>query len=58
MSAPTPNPFASIFGDLFGGPKPTPAQQSCSHLLSAKMPDGKFFCPSCRLVSSVPLVRS
>ena len=42
---------------LFEPPAATWAQQACTHVLGAKMPDGKFFCPSCRLVSSHPLVK-
>jgi hypothetical protein len=42
---------------LFEPPAPTWAQQACTHVLAAKMPDGKFFCPSCRMVSARPLVR-
>jgi hypothetical protein len=42
---------------LFEPPAPTWAQQACTHVLAAKMPDGKFFCPSCRMVSAWPLVR-
>ena len=53
MTASTPD-----FLDALFHPKGTPEQQACSHLLSAEMPDGKHFCPSCRLVSSWPLVKS
>jgi hypothetical protein len=41
---------------LFESPLPTWAQQGCTHVLGSKMADGKFFCPSCRLVSKRPLV--
>ena len=45
--------FEDIFQDFF---KPlTPEQQTCSHILASQMPDGKWFCPSCRLVSERPL---
>ena len=45
--------FDSIFSGLFGNR--TPAQLTCSHILSAQMPDGKYFCPSCGLASDMPL---
>jgi hypothetical protein len=36
----------------------TPQQQACRHLLSSRMADGKYFCPSCHLVAYKPLVET
>jgi len=47
--------FGETLRDMMA-PRGTPEQQACSHALSTEMPDGKFYCPSCRLVSSLPLV--
>jgi len=33
----------------------TPEQKRCSHILASQMPDGKWFCPVCKLVSQFPL---
>lgn len=44
-----PFDFGSFFqGFLKGDP-------TCSHLLSARMPDGVYFCPSCKAKSGAPL---
>lgn len=32
-----------------------PKHPTCDHLLSSQMPDGKYFCPSCKTVSDWPL---
>jgi len=45
--------FDDVFHGLFG--TQTPEQLTCSHLLSAKMPDGKYLCPSCSLKGDKPL---
>lgn len=49
-------PLPDFFRDLFQGNQ-TPTQKACSHVLSSRMSDGKYFCPSCRLVSSFPLTK-
>lgn len=49
MSEPKPFDFADLFRG-FAAKHPT-----CDHLLSSRMPDGKFFCPSCKTVSEWPL---
>ncbi len=57
MSAPEkPVDFGSLIRGFAESSK-TPEQQTCPHILSTKMPDGKFFCPSCRLISEQPLVQ-
>jgi len=50
------NPFEGRFGDATA-PKLTEAQKNCNHFLASQMPDGKWFCPQCQLVSSWPLRR-
>jgi hypothetical protein len=35
----------------------THEQELCSHVISSLMPDGKYFCPTCGLVSVSPLYR-
>ncbi len=50
-----PFDFESIFVGF--GTKKTPQQTTCSHILSGQMGDGKFFRPSCGLVSNWPLRR-
>lgn len=50
-----------VFDDLFKGfnfvDGRTPEQKACGHILSSQMHDGKFFCPSCRLISNTQLVK-
>lgn len=50
-------PFPFDFGGFFTKPNQTAEQKACGHILSSQMKDGKFFCPSCRLVSDFPLVK-
>jgi hypothetical protein len=53
MSNPGPiPPMPDFLKGLFGR---TPEQLSCNHVLSSRMSDGKYFCPSCRLVSAISL---
>jgi hypothetical protein len=33
----------------------THEQELCSHVISSRMSDGKYFCPTCGLVSGSPL---
>lgn len=54
MSADTSPGF---FESLFNQKQLTPQQQACSHILSSQMHDGKYFCPICHLISSMPLTR-
>lgn len=49
------NPFPDVFDAFFQPKQRTPEQQTCSHILSSQMHDGKYFCPTCKLVNSMPL---
>ncbi len=42
---------------LFSNMALTEEQRRCGHILSSRMPDGKWFCPSCKLVSEFSLKR-
>lgn len=53
-SIPDDSHFLDHLHDLMGDTRTT-EQRGCSHFLSVKMHDGKYFCPSCKLVSSFPL---
>lgn len=44
-------PMPDFLSALFRPDARTPEQRKCDHLLMGKMPDGKFFCPSCNLVT-------
>jgi hypothetical protein len=46
--------YKDIFDDLLRGIE-RPNNNWCSHILSSKMSDGKYFCPSCGLTSKYPL---
>ena len=43
--------FLTNFLKLIAKPEMTEKQRKCDHFLMGKMPDGKFFCPSCGLIS-------
>jgi hypothetical protein len=49
------DPFSDLLG-IFGiNDTRSPEQKSCTHLLASRMPDSKYFCPSCRYVSQYPM---